>query len=239
MSELVLLKEIYPTIRITTKCTQRCSHCCYECSPEKKDMMTVRTANKIYDFLQEYKIESINVMGGEFFCNPHWREILHRLSIWRNYVRLATNSDWVAISKEVVDFLKGHFNVYMALSCDEFHSNKNVARAERILGKNKLPFVRDVIPTHEVVPVGRGENYYGGFFTLFGCYCKNPNHECQSMLIDEKGNVYKCPFGLWKLGNIDSYDGDCIKHLEHFNKQFNKSGIMSCSECLRIWRRMN
>jgi MoaA/NifB/PqqE/SkfB family radical SAM enzyme len=200
-------------------------------------MMTVKTADKIYHFLQEYKIECINVMGGEFFCNPKWKEIIHRLSVWRDSVRLVTNSDWAASALDVIHFLQEHPNVYMAISVDEFHDNKNVSKAMKILEGNELPFVRDIIPRHEVVPVGRGENYYGGFFTLFGCYCKNPNRVCQSMMIDEKGNIYKCPFGLWVVGNID--EGGCMERLKHFNRQFNKAMIMSCSQCLRVSRQVD
>ena len=68
-------KFLHPTIRITTKCTQQCTHCCFSCSPSSEKMMTVETAEVIAKFLNANGILSLNVMGGEFFCNPDWHQL--------------------------------------------------------------------------------------------------------------------------------------------------------------------
>lgn len=39
-------------------------------------MMSIDTAKEISLFFRSNKIRSINLMGGEFFCNPDWFEIL-------------------------------------------------------------------------------------------------------------------------------------------------------------------
>ena len=50
-------------------------------------MMTVETAEIIAKFLKANGILSLNVMGGEFFCNPDWYPIIgHLLKIGRAHV---------------------------------------------------------------------------------------------------------------------------------------------------------
>ena len=59
------------------KCTQSCSHCCFSCSPNNNIFMSTETASKIKMFLINNNINKrINIMGGEFFCHPNWKEII-------------------------------------------------------------------------------------------------------------------------------------------------------------------
>lgn len=57
-------------------------------------------------------------------------------------------------------------------------------------------FVRNYHKDESIVPVGRASGkYIGGTYDMFGCYCQNPEN-MYSFLIDEKGNIYKCSFGV-------------------------------------------
>jgi len=219
-----------PTIRITTKCTQSCSHCCFECSPNRNDMMNIDVAKSISDFIKKNNIDVINVMGGEFFCNSDWKDIIRILSD-NVVVRLVTNSDWIVLKHEVIDFLLEYKNVYMALSKTKFHTNANVQNAIDTLDKYGIAYILDKHNiNNNVVPVGRGINHFG-FYHMLGAYCMNPKH-CMSFLIDEVGDLYKCPFGLWKIGNV--FDNNVLHDLELFNDKFNSAHIMTCSQCVRI-----
>lgn len=87
-------KYLHPTIRITTKCTQACSHCCFSCKPENTRHMTRATAQNIAQFLKNNHIISLNVMGGEFFCNTNWYDILSEWFKVNCHIRLVSNGDW-------------------------------------------------------------------------------------------------------------------------------------------------
>lgn len=63
-------RKLRATIRITKKCTQSCGYCCYECSPKENTHMTIKMAKKIGRFLKNNEVYSVNLMGGEIFCNP-------------------------------------------------------------------------------------------------------------------------------------------------------------------------
>ena len=75
-------KVLYPTIRITTKCTQKCRHCAFECSPERSDFMEIEEAKEISKFLRNNGITQINLMGGEFVQHPNWSTV----TSWRDLI---------------------------------------------------------------------------------------------------------------------------------------------------------
>lgn len=87
-------KKLHPTIRITNRCTQKCEHCGFSSSPTSSRMMTKEQSLLVSQFLKTNEIDYINVMGGEFFCNPEWEEVLENLISPVNIMRLVTNGDW-------------------------------------------------------------------------------------------------------------------------------------------------
>src|SRR4030042_575982 len=107
-----------PTIRITTKCTQSCRHCCWECSPIKKDFMSVETAEKVSKFIVSNSISRCTLTGGEFFCNPNWRDIFDLIIPKVKICRLITNGDW-GIDSSIPKFLSRYRdNLYVSISDD-------------------------------------------------------------------------------------------------------------------------
>lgn len=71
---------------------------------------------------------------------------------------------------------------------------------------------------------------------MMGCYCHNPIRK-YSFLIDEEGNIYKCPFGILRYAHIKDYvNGGFAQKFKEFNKRFYNIPIPSCSACFRTMR---
>jgi len=229
-------RKLRATIRMTLKCTQSCSHCCFECSPDKDTHMTVEMAEKTSRFLKNNEVFLINLMGGEIFCNPNWKEILDLLIPQVTITRIVSNGDWIEHEPEFAKYLTKFENCYVSISKDEWHTMKNVDEALKVLKKCDIP---TSVPKHKeeefnIVPVGRGElTAYGGFYSMFGCYCHNPENK-YSFLIDEVGDIFKCGFGLWNYTDVEEYiDGGFSKRFKEFNTIFYDTFIPSCASCIR------
>lgn len=230
---------LHPTIRITTKCTQKCEHCCFDCSPEGNKFMSIETAKNISKFLESNRITSLNVMGGEFFLNPDWYEILNILGTVATSLRLVTNGDWVVNKDECDKLIKLnqslHNKLWLSVSKDRWHNNKNVDKAEKFLKDNKFIYnIGDEDNDKEdvLVPIGRAEDTFG-FYSMFGCYCHNPKN-MYSFLINESGEIYKCGFGVWNYADINDYlDGGFRKKFKEYNMKFNSLFVTSCKSCIR------
>ncbi len=225
-------KGLRPIIRITTKCTQSCSHCCFDCSPKRTDMMSVSMAKNVKTFIDSNEhINFITIMGGEFHCNPDWKEILNIL-LPNQKARIVSNSDWVGGS-DIIKVLSQYPETYLSLSLDRWHTNENVDKAAEILEENGIKFniATEKEGTDEsVVPVGRGE-YSNSMYSIFSTYCSNPLRK-YSFLIDERGKIYKCGFGVWNYANITDYqEGRFSEKFKEFNLRFYDCFISNCQRC--------
>lgn len=238
-------KFLHPTIRLTTKCTQECEHCCFRCSPDSKRMMSIDTAKQIAKFLKNNDIISLNVMGGEFYCNKNWYEILSMFLDVNCHIRLVSNGDWgdnTTIKNKLQKLYQNYPDqLHISLSYDDYHTNQHTDSAIEFLTTNQFP--HNVGQTSEkgedgLVPIGRSDGACS-FYGLFGCYCHNPQHE-YSFLIDEDGDIYKCAFGVWNYANITEYQsGGFAKKFKEFNQKFYNIFITSCSACIRSARKNN
>lgn len=235
-------RGIHPTIRITNKCTQRCDHCCFASSPSSNIMMSISTAKEISTFLEKNEIKTVNLMGGEFFCNPDWYDILRTIidtpSI--KIARLVTNGDWAGIDeveiklKSLIEEYKQKF--YLSLSKDKWHTNKKVESAINFLeaagGFYNIAKKEDTTD-NSIVPVGRAIFHYGIYSTM-GCYCHNPVQK-YSILIDEEGNIYQCNFGMFKFAEVKDYvSGGFAERFKEYKQKFYKVFISSCGSCSRF-----
>jgi radical SAM protein with 4Fe4S-binding SPASM domain len=180
---------------------------------------------------------SANIMGGEFWLHSDWQNIIDSLSNNLKTVRLVTNGDF-AEQKEnyqpVIDFLNTHENIYLSISYDQYHTNKNYDNAIKICNEYNLPYTipSDKIKnsTDWVLPVGNLD-ITDNIYSLFGCYCQNPEHR-YSFLIDEDGNIFKCTFGIWKYANVKDYiEGGFRSKFKEFNKKFYNVFISNCKSC--------
>ena len=233
-------RKLHPTVRITNKCTQKCGHCCFDSSPDSKIAMSVSQAEKTAKFLKSNEVLTCQIMGGEFFCNPDWLEVMSIIVDSVSFVRIVSNGDW-ATSDKVKNQLATFIGLYsdkirISLSYDKWHTNANIEIAEEFLkdtGVNyNIPEI-DFMTDNSIVPVGRGEFLGGGFYSFMGTYCSKPE-EKYGFLIDEIGNIYKCPMGILNYAVIDDYlDGGFAKRFKEFNMKFHSTFISSCASCYR------
>jgi len=240
-------KLLHATIRITNRCTQKCSHCCFSSSPESNIMMSVDMANDIARFLRNNQVIDINVLGGEFYCNPDWFQILDVFANNVLHMRLVTNCDWAAsdtIKQKIQELISLHDNIHFSLSKDKWHTNKHVDEAAAFLDSIDVKYniaTEEETKDESIVPIGRGEltYMYANNYSMFGCYCHDPKNE-YTFLIDEKGYIYKCAFGTWKYAEISEYiDGGFRKRFKEYNIKVNKCFISNCLKCRQAADRWN
>jgi len=230
-------RKLRATIRITLKCTQACKHCCFESSPTKDTHMTVDSAKKIAQFLIKNEIYSVNLMGGEIYCNPDWREILDIIIPTVRYARIVSNGDWAVDEKDFAKYISKHPNAYIVISKDQWHTNANIKKAEVLIKKSNIPTLTSDLKESDfsLVPIGRA-TYNDGLYSMFGCWCHNPEHQ-YSFLIDEAGSIFKCGFGVWDYAVVDDYlDGGFAARFKEFNKAFYGTFIPNCSRCINAYK---
>ena len=234
-------KFLRATIRITNKCTQECLHCCFASSPKSNIMMTSEMAKDVNQFCRVNGILRLNLMGGEIFCNPEWYEILQILTTEMIMTRIVTNGDLVTVKKnqEKLKLLSDSHRekIYFCISTDRFHTNNNVESAREYL--ESLGFIVQINPDYDakttnwVAPVGRAfdNGFWSGFYATFGNFCGSPDNK-YSMLIDERGFVYRCGFGCMPFAEISDYlDGGFRERLKKFYQRFHKTFIANCKSC--------
>lgn len=227
-------------MRITLECTQKCAHCCFECAPGMGSHMSPAIAADVARFAGSNGVRRMNVMGGEFFCNPDWEAVLEALFGSVDHARLVTNGDWAgpkAMRDRVVGFLSGRDNVHVALSFDKWHTNRHVAAAEKALKAAAVPFVRaDMEDNTGSVPVGRHWLEMDNIYSMFSCWCHKPDR-MYTFLIDEEGLISKCPFGMWTYDRIGHYlDGGFRERFKQFHSAFYKTFVPSCHRCADQWQ---
>lgn len=232
-------RHLHATIRITNRCTQECQHCGFSSSPKSNIMMSIQQSEKIAEFIRNNNVETLNLMGGEFFCNPDWFQILSNLVEVSKYSRLVTNGDW-AHNDKVKEQLSKLFDQYkhklkLSVSKDRWHTNKNVDAAAQFLQEQRVTFnmaTEKETTENSIVPIGRGTTCSGYYYSMFGCFCRKPE-EHYSFLIDEDGNIYKCGFGVFPYATIDEYiNGGFRQRFKEFNKVFYSKFIPSCQTCV-------
>lgn len=201
-------------------------------------MMTPEMARTINAFCRNNNIRHMEVMGGEFFCNTQWEEILGVVSEGMETVRLVSNGDWAGnedLANRVVSFLQNHPQFHVGLSKDAWHTNKHVDAAVAFLSQGSVPHrvpTPDEIKEDSIVPIGRGEFHFG-FYSMFGSYCSK-NDRRYTFLIDEKGDIHKCGMGAWPYANVSEYvNGGFDERFKEFNTVFYGAHVMSCTQCQR------
>jgi hypothetical protein len=202
--------------------------------------MEIETAIKIRKFFESNEITSVNIMGGEFFCNPEWENVCEELVSIKDlmYARITSNGDWAGskkIATKVIKFSKKHPEVYFAISKDKWHTNQHVEKAIELLEANEINVVkgnRENDDPDSLVPVGEAQFDYG-FYSSFACMCRKP--DCKyKMMIDEEGLIYKCPMGIWDFDDVGNYqNGGFAPRFKEFYGKFNSIFMGNCRNCLR------
>lgn len=236
-------RKLHEVIRITKKCTQSCGHCCFSCSPNETVMMTVQTSKEINQFNQFNHILMINIMGGEFWCNPDYYKIICNLSQGMRRIRITTNGDWVikpAICKKllkIAELLKSLPEFYLGISKDQYHNNKNVEKAVEFCQIHEIPYIiNDADIQEAIVPVGKGA-WHETFMSSISCCCKT-NKYLYSFMVDERGVIFYCSYGIWGVDLVQNYLTESFgQRFIEVKKIFN-SALHSCVDCYRSYLRL-
>lgn len=199
--------------------------------------MTVEMAQDIAKFVRNNNVEYLNLMGGEFFCNPDWYKILSILIDSTTFARIVSNGDWVNsnVVKTQLLKLKDEFGnkFKISISKDRWHTNENVEKAEEFLKEKNFLYniAKESETTDEsIVPIGRSIFSFS-MFSMFQCYCHEPDKK-YGFLIDEDGDIFKCEFGNFAYANIHEYiDGGFDARFKEYNKKFYEIFIPSCKTC--------
>ena len=204
--------------------------------------MTIEQSEKTAKFLKSNEIRTVNLMGGEFFCNPDWFKILSNIVSAVKFARIVTNGDWannLAVKTKLSTFISLFGDkVQFSISKDRWHTNKNVDAAADFFkdaGVHYNVANSDQTTKQSIVPVGRARGQYiSGIYDMMGCYCQNPEN-MYTFLIDEEGDIFKCGFGMLRYASIDDYlDGGFNKRFKEYNTKFYKQFIPSCGSCSRF-----
>lgn len=204
--------------------------------------MSVATAQTIAKFLVANDIKSINLMGGEVWLNPDWKEIITLFSCV-DRIRVVSNSDFMVLCPEFLPFLSQLDNVKLCLSNDKWHTNKHVSAAEKeanrldinceVSGKSG-----DALKEDGIVPVGRMRWGANNMFDMFMAYCQKPENK-YSILIDENGEIYKCCFERFAFDNVEDYleEKSFNARFKQFGTAFHNMWISNCLACDRLHSR--
>lgn len=198
--------------------------------------MSKETAGAVAKFLEANEIKTANVMGGEFFMNPEWLEILKAIEKPCARLRLVTNGDWAGRSDVEDKLLMLDRNKWrVGVSKDGWHTNAKVEAAEKFLKDNGFRTTvekPDDAKKESLVPVGRAEEMFVPY-SLYGQYCKR-RENMYAFLIDEDGQIYKCPFGMWRYADARDYlEGGFAAEFKRFNSNFYSIFVPSCATCIR------
>jgi MoaA/NifB/PqqE/SkfB family radical SAM enzyme len=194
--------------------------------------MSLEMAEKIAQFAKNNQVVYFNIMGGEFYCHPQWKDILNILIPSVKIARIVSNGDWYENNKiEIVEFFKKYKNAHISISDDKWHTNTFSKQAYEYLQSNNIisNIGTDVLKSDGIVPIGRAQYEYS-FYSSFSSYCSKSDSK-YSFLIDEKGEIYKCGFGVWNYADVDSYMNDFRKRFKKVSQRFENTFIPSCKVC--------
>jgi len=235
-------------IRLTNKCTQSCKHCLFCCSEDNNQHMIPNVAKDIVDFLHKQKFSAIStptteyfqLMGGEIFLNPYYKQILDIFCNTANKILITTNGDWIEkdLSFPYDLWKKGYSKkIKFRISLTQYHNKKYENDLRYWCWKNKSDFkeiciidaVNKLIPNERVINNKLKEKYVT---------CKIIN----SIWFDELGNLYTCPLFNYKIGNIYNecfkYDDKLVNSIFH-NIEFliRRHSGLSCITCQDLYKK--
>lgn len=203
-------------------------------------MMTLEKSREINLFCRTNGIVVCEVMGGEFFMNPKWAEIIPVLAAGMKRVRLISNGDWAGnktLAEKVTKVLAGLPQIHVGISRDKWHTNQFVDKACQYLKDAGIPFRTpkpEEVTDDTIVPVGRAQYDCFNMLSMFSTYCHNEEKK-YNLLIDEEGRIYKCGFGTWHYANTCDYlKGGFDARFKEFNLKFYSAFVSNCSSCQRM-----
>jgi MoaA/NifB/PqqE/SkfB family radical SAM enzyme len=141
----------------TMQCPLQCSHCMYECSPHRKERMTLQEMVRYIDEAAEHKIRVVLFSGGEpFLLGKDLDEAVAYATKKSIHTQCTTAAHWATSKQAAVDRLRrlaaaglGSLN----LSCDDYHQEfvplRNVKLAVEAAVEVGLSFTINVVFTSQ------------------------------------------------------------------------------------------
>lgn len=109
--------KLYSVVwELTLKCNARCVHCGSSAGKDRSDNLTFEQACSIVHQLAEANCYEINLIGGEYFLYPKWRELIQEFRKTPIKVKIVTNG--LLLSDKVLDFLKENDIKTIGISID-------------------------------------------------------------------------------------------------------------------------
>ena len=128
---------LYITYMVNTVCYTDCIYCYADCRERKKRQIPMERVRALLDEIEQHPILSFTIMGGEFFLEEHWEEILSRLHTLQLYPTISTK---IPISEAVIRKLR-RLNVdKIQISLDTV----NPVLLNRLLKVNGERYLRDM-----------------------------------------------------------------------------------------------
>ncbi len=88
---------------ITLKCNAHCVHCGSAAGRDRPNNLTQEEIFRVCDELEEIGCRKVNLIGGEMFLHPLWKEIIISLRQKNIDVSIITNA--ICLNKEKIEFL--------------------------------------------------------------------------------------------------------------------------------------
>ena len=101
---------------LTLRCNAKCSHCGSAAGVDRSDNLTNDEIMRICDELAEVGCRKVNLIGGEMFLHPLWREIIQKLHSLNIEVAIITNA--ISLNPKKIEFLAQNKLNILGISLD-------------------------------------------------------------------------------------------------------------------------
>lgn len=94
---------LYITYMFNTICYTDCIYCYADCRKREKRQVPIERVMALLDEIEQYPLLDFVIMGGEFFLDEHWEQILSRLHTLRLFPTVSTK---IPISESIIQKLR-------------------------------------------------------------------------------------------------------------------------------------
>ncbi|MCL2887776.1 MAG: radical SAM protein [Elusimicrobia bacterium] len=110
-------KEIESVVwELTLQCNANCIHCGSSAGKLRENELTLEESLNICEQIAETGCRYVNLIGGEVFLYPHWKEIIKKFNFLGVRTSVITNA--ILLTKENLDFLKEQNIAALGISID-------------------------------------------------------------------------------------------------------------------------
>ena len=101
---------------ITLKCNARCIQCCSSAGNFGCGELNEKQTMYVCDKINDAGITNVNIIGGELFLRPDWKNIIKKLRSYDIRVSIVTNG--ICLNKSVLNFLADNGVKTIGISID-------------------------------------------------------------------------------------------------------------------------